>query len=98
MDLKCFVFPGWEPRIRAASPKRDWMDQAPEAYPYRCLPLAIANSHGWELLNPCGFEAEWNGGLAVEDVVVRPDPGARPEDRPSRCSARGPSPSTSRAC
>jgi hypothetical protein len=58
------------------------MDQAPEAFPYRCLPLNIANGHGWEILSPCGFEAEWNGGPRADDVIVRTDPGARPEDLP----------------
>ena len=51
------------------------MDEAPESFPYRCLPLSIANSHGWEVLSPCGFEVEWNGGQGVNDVTVRPDPG-----------------------
>jgi len=51
------------------------MDATQEHFAYRCLPLNIANSHGWELLSPCGFEAEWNGGSAVNDVVIRPDPG-----------------------
>ena len=74
MDLKCYVFPSWKPRIRPASSKRTWMTEAPESYPYRCLPLTIANSHGWEILSPCGFEVEWNGGMAVEDVIVRADP------------------------
>jgi hypothetical protein len=73
--LDCFVYPGWAPRIRAAPPQRDWMDASPERFAYRCLPLDIANAHGWELLSPCGFEAEWNGGSAVEDVTVRADPG-----------------------
>src|SRR5579863_1823825 len=82
MDLKCFLFPGWEPRIRPASSHRAWMDQAPESFPYRCLPLSIANSHGWELLSPCGFEVEWNGGMAPDDVVIRADPGARPHELP----------------
>jgi hypothetical protein len=82
MELKCYIFPGWEPRIRPASSKRAWMDDAPESFPYRCLPLSIANSHGWEILSPCGFTAEWNGGLAVEDVVVRADAGARAHQVP----------------
>ncbi|WP_309661373.1 DUF6065 family protein [Sphingomonas sp.] len=82
MELTCYVFPGWEPRIRPASPKRGWMDEAPESYPYRCLPLTIANSHGWEILSPCGFEAEWNGGMAVEDVIVRADPGTLAHEAP----------------
>lgn len=78
-DLICYVYPGWDPRIRAASPRRGWMDDTPDRFAYRCLPLNIANAHGWELLSPCGFEAEWNGGSAVEDVIVRADPGT-PED------------------
>lgn len=82
MDLKCFVFPGWKPRIRPASSKRAWMDEAPESYPYRCLPLTIANSHGWEVLSQCGFDVEWNGGMAVDDVIVRADSGAQTHDVP----------------
>jgi hypothetical protein len=65
------------------------MDEAPEAFPYRCLPLNIANSHGWEILSPCGFEVAWKGGLNVSDVVVRPDPGARPEDVPVALFGQG---------
>jgi hypothetical protein len=76
MDLTCYVYEGWRPRIRAASSRRQWMDETPDSFAYRCLPLNIANAHGWEVLSPCGFEAEWNGGPAVEDVVVRLDPGA----------------------
>lgn len=89
MKLTCYLFPGWEPRIRPASTKREWMDEAPEAFPYRCLPLNIANSHGWEILSPCGFEVVWNGGLAVEDVTVRVDSGTRPEDMPVALFGQG---------
>ena len=62
MDLTCFLHPGWQPLIRPAPAKRDWMDGTPESFAYRCLPLNIANAHGWELLNPCAFDACWNGG------------------------------------
>ncbi len=82
MDLKCYVFEGWKPRIRPAASQRDWMDGAPDAFPYRCLPLNIANGHGWEILTPCGFEVEWNGGPAPEDVTVRVDAGADQADFP----------------
>ena len=82
MDLKCFVYPGWKPRIRPASSRREWMDSAADSFPYRCLPLAIANSHGWDILSPCGFEVEWNGGPLPEDVTVRADPGSAAEDMP----------------
>lgn len=89
MDLECYVYPGWEPRIRAAGSRREWMDAAPESFPYRCLPLAIANSHGWELLSPCGFEASWNGGLAAEDVTVRADEGTTPHQAPVALFGQG---------
>jgi len=54
------------------------MDATPESFAYRCLPLNIANAHGWEILNPHGFSAEWNGGAGTDAVTVRPDPGADP--------------------
>src|SRR5215469_5139020 len=65
------------------------MDRSPESFAYRCLPLNIANAHGWELLSPCGFEAEWNGGPAVQDVVVRPDPGTALRDAPTALFGQG---------
>ncbi len=65
------------------------MDEAPESFPYRCLPLAIANGHGWEILSPCGFEAEWNGGMAVEDVVIRTDEGTGADEVPVALFGQG---------
>jgi hypothetical protein len=82
MDLICYVYEGWAPRIRPASPKRDWMEASPERFAYRCLPLAIANAHGWEVLSPCGFEARWTGGAGTEAVEIRLDPGADPAHAP----------------
>ena len=71
MDLTCFLHPGWQPLIRPAPAKRDWMDGTPESFAYRCLPLNIANAHGWELLNPCAFEACWNGQTDTGAVTIR---------------------------
>lgn len=76
MDITCYVMDGWAPRIRPASSRRNWMEATPERFAYRCLPLAIANAQGWELLSPCGFEARWNGGPLVEDVEIRVDAGS----------------------
>jgi hypothetical protein len=72
VDLICYLHPGWEPLIRPAEATRPWMDATPEAFAYRCLPLNIANAHGWEILCPCDVTAYWTGGARVEDVVVRP--------------------------
>lgn len=59
--------------LRPAKPTRPWMDALPQAFAYRCLPLNIANSHGWELLCPGGFSAEWNGGAGRNAIEIRPD-------------------------
>ncbi len=82
MELTCYVYPGWKPRIRAATSRRAWMDATPESFAYRCLPLNIANSHGWEILSPCGFEARWNGGPLPTDVEIKLDPGSEGVDAP----------------
>src|SRR5580698_2585550 len=79
VEFTCYVYPGWRPRIRAASPRRPWMDETPESFAYRCLPLNIANAHGWELLNPCAFEVHWNGQTGTDAITIRPQPGARAE-------------------
>ena len=71
MDLTCYVHPGWAPLIRPAPSTRGWMDATPEAFAYRCLPLNIANSHGWEILCPCSFEAFWNGAIDTGAVTLR---------------------------
>lgn len=81
-DLTCYVHEGWAPRLAPASPRRAWMDETPDSYAYRCLPLAIANAHGWEVLSPCGFEARWNGGVGADSVEIRLDPGADPAKGP----------------
>jgi hypothetical protein len=46
------------------------MDATEDRYAYRCLPLTMANSMGWELLMPFGIAAEWNGGNDLDDVRV----------------------------
>ena len=83
MELICYLHPGWAPLIRPAPATRAWMDATPESFAYRCLPLNIANAHGWEVLCPVGFEAVWDGGSGVEAVALRLDAPAagKPEAR-----------------
>ena len=47
--------------IRSAQRARDWIEELPGRFAYRCLPLAIANQIGWEILNQTPFTARWNG-------------------------------------
>ena len=75
MKLTAYVLDGHTLDIRPAPRERDWMDATDQHYAYRCLPLAIANSHGWELLCQTGFMAEWTGGNGLDDVRVYADPG-----------------------
>jgi hypothetical protein len=65
------------------------MDATPEAFAYRCLPLNIANAHGWEVLNPFAFEARWDGGSGTEAVVIEPDGDAPPERLPVSLFGQG---------
>jgi hypothetical protein len=60
------------PEIRPAPVQRPWMDATPESFAYRCLPLNIANAHGWEILSPMGFEAYWTGGGHTSDIRILP--------------------------
>lgn len=81
-ELICYVREGWKPRVAPASHKRDWMTETPDSFAYRCLPLAIANSHGWEMLSPCGFKARWHGGVDASSVEIVLDPGSDPKRGP----------------
>src|SRR5579871_6549533 len=64
------------PEIRPAPSTRDWMDRLPEAFAYRCLPLNIANSHGWEVACSRDFTARWDGGGEREAIVIKGDDSA----------------------
>lgn len=46
------------------------MDATPGRHPYRCLPLTIANAHGWQVLTPQTFIASWDGGEGKEAVHI----------------------------
>lgn len=69
--LKAHVLEGHELRIRPAPVERQWMDATGERFAYRCLPLTIANTHGWELLTPAAFSATWNGESGKEAIRIR---------------------------
>ena len=56
---------------RPASAQRQWMDDTIQSFAYRCLPLNIANSHGWEFPCPADFSARWLGGENSTNVDIR---------------------------
>ena len=73
LRLECFPIRSSPPDLVPGRPDRDWMDEFTARHPYRCLPLSMANTTGWDLLCPFGFEAEWDGGLGVEAIRFTPD-------------------------
>jgi hypothetical protein len=89
MELICYLHPGWEPLIRPAEATREWMSATPEAFAYRCLPLNIANAHGWEVLSPCAFEARWWGGTGTDQVEIKLASNTKPEFAPVSLFGQG---------
>ena len=75
MKLLAFPYGQMVPELRPARARRDWMDGFPDRHAYRCLPLAIANSFGWEIVSPCDLRVDYNGGPAAEDLSVSADDG-----------------------
>ncbi len=89
MDITCYLHPGWKPQIRPAEATRDWMTNTPESFAYRCLPLNIANSHGWEILSPCAFDACWTGGTGTDGVQIKVADAVATELRPVSIFGQG---------
>jgi hypothetical protein len=58
-------------RLRTAERSRDWIEALPARFGYRCLPLAIANQVGWEILNRAAFTARWNGKDGLDAIDIR---------------------------
>ena len=89
MELTAYLHPGWAPLIRPAPATRAWMDATPESFAYRCLPLNIANAHGWEVLSPWCFDAIWDGDAGTEAVTIKLVEGADPQRAPVSLFGQG---------
>jgi len=55
--------------VRVASKEREWME-ANDRFAYRCLPLTIANQHGWTVSLNEEVCAEWNGTNALDAIKI----------------------------
>ena len=69
MQLDCYKIHEISPQIVPGKGQRDWMDAFPDRHPYRCLPLTMANSTGWEILCPFDVEIVWDGG-PMENAIL----------------------------
>jgi len=76
MQLDCYKIHDVAPDIVPGRSQRAWMDAFPDRHPYRCLPLTMANSTGWEILCPIDVTIAWNGGPRAEDLTVSSPAGA----------------------
>jgi uncharacterized protein DUF6065 len=72
VKLICYPTSGERPNIIPAPLERDWMDVTEDGFAYRCLPLNIANAHGWFILNTVAFVAQWDGGNLLDSVSIKP--------------------------
>jgi hypothetical protein len=70
MRLICYPTSGEPPKLVPAPVERDWMERTDAGFAYRCLPLNIANAHGWLILNTAPFTACWNGAPGLDAVTV----------------------------
>ena len=73
MKLIAYVADGYTLDIRPARADRAWLDDYVDRYGYGCLPLLIANQHGWEILSPVSFTAIWNGGKHKDCLAILED-------------------------
>lgn len=59
--------------VRQGIREREWMEQTPDKYAYRCLPLIIANQNGYEVCTKKPIKIIWNGGNKIGDLHVETD-------------------------
>ena len=69
--LDCMMLNQNAPRLVPADGRREWMDATHQHFANRCTPLTIANSSGWELINPVSVTITWNGYDGIGDVTIR---------------------------
>ncbi len=70
LPLTAFQTADSAPDIQRAPLRRTWMDRTGDGFANRCLPMLMANQHGWFILNNFSFRAAWDGGDSVESVEM----------------------------
>lgn len=73
MRLDCYKIYETAPEIVPGNSNRNWMDAFADRHPYRCLPLTMANSTGWEIKLQVGVTLEWDGGPMEENIKIATD-------------------------
>ena len=60
--------------IRRAPRRREWFDP-PAQSAKKCLPLLMANSAGWEILNPASVTVTWDGRSGLSSLQITGEAG-----------------------
>ncbi len=66
--IRIHRLPGRDIDIEPAPVNRRWMDATPQRFAYRCLPLNIANSYGWQVSLQSGFRVRLVDGANGPDL------------------------------
>jgi hypothetical protein len=61
--LKVRFYPAGEIQFPISSARRDrkWMSN--NIHSYRCTPMTVANSYGWDIISPKNYDIEWDGDM-----------------------------------
>ena len=78
MRIECYITGQDAPELIPAKPNRTWQNEFAHKHPNKCLPMLMANSHGYELQCPETVYISWNGGDRKEDVSVHNTIGQKP--------------------
>lgn len=73
MKLRFLTTSPDEVDLRPNTSTREWMDNTGESFAYRCLPLNIANSHGWSFHLMQDFIVHWDGSNLIEGLTIKSD-------------------------
>jgi len=70
MKLECFKVSPHAPPLVPGVGRRAWMDETTNRFAYRCLPLTMANSSGWELRCPADVTIKWDGKTDKKSIRI----------------------------
>ena len=68
--LDAYAMAETPPPLVPGQARREWMDKFQDRHPYRCLPLTMANSTGWEMTCPMTVDIKWDGGKGAEAIKI----------------------------
>ena len=57
-------------RLMPGSAHREWMSSTPFGFARRCLPMLMANQHGWVLLNGVDLDVTWDGSAGASGITI----------------------------